>query len=345
MEKAIILGSENKEINIDVFKEVLWEKADNISYDETSWNRIKEKIQKYNIDTIVGSKDNINVISKLLWECSTLRQYVLTDAEDAWQIEKMNEKRNRLRWDIVANSAKANDSIEQTGWVSSFTGKLFSEKEMDEYAENALYKVRDWCKNAAKVLEIGIASGLTCFKIAPLVSEYIGFDISKKTLEKTQSMLERKGIENVKLYGGGVYDLASFNIQGIDIVIINSVAQYFPGYNYFIEVLRKCVKCMAETGIIFVGDLLDLDQREKYLNALKEAGGKRGREDLWYPKNFIEEVPAYIPEISNVTISSKEKYTIINELVLFRYDAVYTVNQSKKSNCKKTKFQYNKDFM
>lgn len=328
-----------------IFREVLYEESNNIQYNKESWYRIKQKIRENNIDTVMGSKDNINIINRLLWECDTLQQYVLIDSDDAWQVEKTNDRRNMLRWDMVANRAEVDNSIEQAGWISSITGNQFSEKEMDEYVENALYKLREWCKKTTKVLEIGIASGLTCFKIAPLVGKYIGLDISEKTLEKTQHMLERKNIGNVELIQGGGMDLGKFDIKGVDIIIINSVAQYFPGYNYFIEVIAECVKCMTETGIIFIGDLLDLNQRENYLKLLKKSGRKNGREDLWYPKNFIEEVSAYVPEISNVTISSKDKYTIENELTLFRYDAVYTIDKFKKNNCKKTKFQCNKDFM
>ena len=59
MEKAIVLGSKDKTINTKIFREVLYEESDNIQYNKESWYRIKQKIRENNIDTVMGSKDNI----------------------------------------------------------------------------------------------------------------------------------------------------------------------------------------------------------------------------------------------------------------------------------------------
>ena len=343
MKKVLVLGKEKLEIG--TWEAVFFEKDTNLKYGQESWRRIKSLIWENGIDTIAGSKDNIHIINRLLWECDTLRQYILTDSDEAFQIEKANDRRNMLRWDMVANKAKEDDVIEQSGWINSFTGQSFSEKEICEYAENALYKLKDICNDTINVLEIGIASGLTCMKIVPLVRKYTGLDISKRTLEKTRQMMERKNVKNVELFLGGGLDVEVIGVHDVHLVIMNSVAQYFPGYNYFIEVLRRCIRCMSRKGVIFVGDIMDLDKRENYLRELKAAGGKASGEDLWYPQEFMKEVPAFLPEVCKTVISKKEKYTIENELTRFRYDVIYEVDKEEKNNHGKTKFQFNKDLL
>ncbi len=174
-----------------------------VKYGKESWNSLTKLIKENDINTVMGSKNDINIISRLLWECGSLERYVLTDADEGFQIESINDRRTKLRWDMVANKAKEDDSIEQSGWVSSFTGEVFSEKEMDEFTENIYFKLRNFCNKSSKVLEIGIASGLTGFKIAPLVNTYIGVDLSEATLTRTGKALEKRGISNVKLVAGG----------------------------------------------------------------------------------------------------------------------------------------------
>ena len=73
---------------------------------------------------------------------------------------------------------------------------------------------------------------------------------------------------------------------------------------------------------------------------------KSNKDDLSYPKNFIKELPAYIPEIIKVKITDKIG-KIENELKKYRYDAILFIDKHNKSIVKHTKFQYamgEKDF-
>lgn len=345
MHKIMILGKENNIYHVDTDDGITVYALSSIKYGNEAWDAVIKLIGENNIDTIVGSKEDINIISRLLWECDNLYQYVLTDTEDAFQLERINDRRSMVRWDMVANKAEENDSIGQAGWISSFTGKAFSENEMKEFVQNVSHKLKKYVAISKKVFEIGIGSGLVCFAMASMVGEYIGMDISKIMLQKTRRALDSCGIGNVKLVQGGAMQISELGIHDADIIIINSVAQYFPGYNYFIEVLRRCIKCMTEKGIIFVGDILDLGKRNEYVNRLRESGGRASNEDLWYPKSFMEEVPAYVPQICEIEISEKEKGIIENELTYFRYDVIYKIDKSQDNHYKKTKYQWGKDWI
>ena len=98
---------------------------------------------------------------------------------------------------------------------------------------------------------------------------------------------------------------------------------------------------MKGKGIIFLGDILDYNLKDDLKQDLMRRGRKENnRNDLYYPRSFMQELPAYIPEIKNVEIT--EKFGIIqNELKKYRYDVILHIDcHNKSTNCKKTKFQY-----
>ncbi len=298
-----------------------------------------EYIQKEQIDTLLCDSCHINIASKVLWESKYIKRYILKDTDDALFIESYNQKIQSKMWDVIAIQSDDNQ-IAQTGWNSSFTGRLFTEQEMHEYVDNAYNKLKPFLNTAISVLEIGIASGLTCCAVAPDVRNYIGIDISKETLKKTEKTLLKKGIKNVSLICAEALKIDTLEIMNQDIVIINSVAQYFPGYNYFVILLKKLLCCLKEQAVIFVGDILDMDKKDILKSDLQKAGkNKSNKNDLYYSRDFMRELPAYIPEIYNVEISDKTGY-VDNELKKYRYDILIQIDKTNKRKVAHTKYQY-----
>lgn len=297
-------------------------------------------VESKEIDTLICNAIHIKTASKLLWTSHCLERYLLTDTDNPFLLEESNRKVETKMWDTIAVRSD-NDPIRQAGWISSYTNEKFTREEMDEWVDNAVCKLKPYLSQNTRVLEVGIASGLTCCAIAPLVREYIGVDISKETLVKTREILSQKGIENVSLIVADAMEVGQLDINLQDIVIINSVAQYFAGYNYFIVMLKNLLGCIKEQGIIFLGDIPDIEQRTIFEQELLQHGVKRKKtSDLYYPQGLMMELPVYIPEIVNVQITRKIG-TIENEMKKYRYDVILTVDKNnKKANAKKTKFQY-----
>lgn len=230
--------------------------------------------------------------------------------------------RNEILWDMIARSAE--NQVEQSGWKNSFTGELFSDKEMDEFAENVWMKLMPYINGDCRVIEIGVGSGIIAAKIAPYVKEYIGIDISSETIKKTEERMKLQKISNIKLFQGDALTVTTLEAGYADVVIINSVVQYFNNFEEYKKVIDNLSK-LIRNGILFVGDILDLDKKNSFLDEIDNYGGKANRDDQWYSKADIGSVKN--ANIKNVLITDKIGYTIQNELTKYRFDAIYEIQR------------------
>ncbi|MDE7476353.1 MAG: hypothetical protein K2M91_00130 [Lachnospiraceae bacterium] len=135
-------------------------------------DEILEWVVDNKIDTLVCNSRQIGIGSRVLWMAPCLKRYIITDADDPLMIEDSNKRVQAKMWDIIASHSD-NNQLKQSGWISSYTNELFTVEEMKEYANNAVINLTPFIESKSKVFEIGIASGLTYFEIAPLVDRYI----------------------------------------------------------------------------------------------------------------------------------------------------------------------------
>lgn len=324
---------------------------DDLRFDKYLYNVSNKKIQqnviieiiklisKEQIDTLLCDSEQINLASRILWQSKDIKRYILINTDNPLLVEKRNQRVETRMWDFIAAKA-GKGQIEQSGWVSSFTGDFFTQQEIEEFIENAVIKLSAYITKSSKVLEIGIASGLTCCAIAPRVETYIGIDLSTETLKRTKDILANKKITNVYLKRADAMDIDKLQIKSQNVIILNSVLQYFPGYNYLIALLKKLLRCIDQKAVIYLGDLIDTDLVGEFIEELNQYGKKKNnKDDLSYPKDFIKELPAYIPEIVEVRITGKVG-RIENELKKYRYDALLFIDKNTRSSVKHTKFQY-----
>src|SRR5262249_7890059 len=75
---------------------------------------------------------------------------------------------------------------------------------------------------------------------------------------------QREDLRHVEVRQGAAHDLSSIADDSRDLVIINSVIQYFPDLDYLLEVLSEAVRITAPGGHIFVGDVRSLPLLEAY---------------------------------------------------------------------------------
>jgi amino acid adenylation domain-containing protein len=223
------------------------------------------------------------------------------------------------------------------GWNSSYDGRPIPEREMREWLQGTLSRIR--ALKARKVLEIGCGVGLLLQHLAPECEVYRGTDISAGALSRLRRWLsEREEFRHVELEHAAALRIdARAESRCYDLVILNSVVQYFPDIQYLTDVLQAAIRRLQPGGRLFVGDvrhfaLLNVFhssvQLEKCastltvgaLRTLIEEASRREKDLVIDPLWFMT-LPHTVPGVTGVQIQVR-RGEADNELTRYRYDAV-----------------------
>lgn len=314
-------------------------------------DRLLYMLNDSGIEVLLTEKKSIEFANALQWRCSSLRHLVCIDSNNVYAEQGGNENTlmHKELWNSVGDTAA--DAISRGGWMSSYTGEYLSEEEMTEYANNVYLKLKDHIRKDFKVLEIGCSSGLTMFRIAPHVGAYYGTDMSSSILAATQTEALAKGHKNITLSCITAHEIDQLADRDFDLIIINSVIHCFKGHNYLRDVLSKSIIKLKSTGLLFLGDLMDEDKRDRLMESMVKfrdnnlGKGYRTKIDwskeLFISRGFLDDLRE--DDLGIVTIDYSDKiHTIENELTLFRFDALIRID--KKTNRKRplarNKYQY-----
>ena len=225
------------------------------------------------------------------------------------------------------------------GWESSYTGEPIAAEEMRIWVEETVARVR--ALEPSRVLEIGCGTGLLLTRLAPNCESYLGLDFSEKVLEGLRAHLrERQGMGHVQLRQGLAHEISFISDDSVDLVILNSVVQYFPDIDYLLNVLAEAVRVTRPGGHIFVGDVRSLPLLEAYHTSVQvyKASKKmliadlrpRIRQALWKEEELaidfrlFEELGRCRKKLGRVEGWLKAG-AYDNELSRFRYDVIMRV--------------------
>ncbi|MDQ1354002.1 MAG: hypothetical protein QG657_4311, partial [Acidobacteriota bacterium] len=315
--------------------------------------RIKTVIKDAEPKVIISQKRFIRMLYRVQWGCPSLQSFLCLDSRDIYG-EKETERQEMAEahlWDYVAE--KGTDDITAGGWISSYTGEPFSRAEMDEYGENVVKKLAPLLNKDTRVLEIGVSSGITMYRIAPQVGFYCGTDISGVIIRENRERVQREGYNHIMLYCLAAHEIDRLNETDFDLVIMNSVIQAFPGHNYLRQVLAKCLGLLKPEGHLFIGDVMNLDLEGdliRELEAFNRGPVNKGKlyktktdfsAELFVAPGYFEDLAADLPGIT-ATHCTPKIYSIENELTRFRYDALLTKDEKaleKEKPPLKKKFQ------
>ncbi|MDX3695572.1 amino acid adenylation domain-containing protein [Streptomyces europaeiscabiei] len=145
------------------------------------------------------------------------------------------------------------------GWNSMYDGTPIPVEEMREWRAATVERIRELGTNQ-RVLEIGVGSGLILSRIAPDCEAYWGTDLSAAAVAALRAQVDTDPelAAKVELRARPAHDTDGLPARYFDTVVINSVAQYFPGGEYLVDVLRQVSGLLAPGGRIFVGDVRNL---------------------------------------------------------------------------------------
>jgi amino acid adenylation domain-containing protein/non-ribosomal peptide synthase protein (TIGR01720 family) len=231
------------------------------------------------------------------------------------------------------------------GWNSTYTGKPLPGSEMRSWLDNTVASIKRL--KPARVLEIGCGTGLLLSRIAPLCKQYVGTDFSSNALRYVEERILQGGetYPQVKLLKRNADDFAGFDELSFDLVILNSVIQYFPSLGYLTSVLEGATKVVASGGAIFLGDVRSLPLLRAFHTAAELYAAPdsmatvelmqliRNRisleRELLIDPSFFAAVLHHLLRITKVQVQLKRGKTQ-NELTQFRYEVVLHIGAGVK---------------
>ncbi len=297
--------------------------------------RLRSMVNDAQLRLILADKHHLKTLNRLQWDCPSLQTYLCLDCEDP-QAEPETTAESLMEpelWDYTASTAA--NPIAAAGWLNSYTGAPFTEAEIAEYCDNTLRKLRPYLTPQTRVLEIGCGAGHTLQTIAPHVACYCALDLSAVLIEKCRAVVAEKAWPHVQLHVLAGHELPQLTATDFDLIIINSVTQFMDGHNYLRQLLRLVIPRLKSSGIIFIGDVWDLDQKDELratLQAFKAyaAPAMKTKTDLtaelFLSRQYFLDLQADLPGVNRVVFSSKTGL-LDNELNRFHYDVLLQVER------------------
>jgi len=247
--------------------------------------------------------------------------------------------------ETYARSQAADATFDIEGWNSSYTGQPIPAQEMREWVEGTVERIL--ALNPRHVVEIGCGTGLLLFRVAPRTERYIGSDFSRVALDGIRRRLD--GLPQVSLRQAEADDWTGIKPGEADLVVLNSVVQYFPGIDYLARVLERAVRAVSSGGAVFVGDVRSRPLLEAFatsvelfqsppsrsLEELRHRVRRRvaDEEELVIDPVFFLALAKRIPGVRRVDLRIR-RGRWHNELTRFRYDAILHVREGAPSPAK-----------
>ncbi|MEV0251521.1 amino acid adenylation domain-containing protein [Nocardia sp. NPDC050712] len=231
--------------------------------------------------------------------------------------------------------SKAGLGADFSGWTSSYTGSAIPVEQMREWQAATVERIR--ALNPTRVLELGVGSGLLLAQVAPECEQYWATDVSPVTIARlTDQLTAVDWADRVCLRVAEAADLAGLPGAHFDTVIINSVAQYFPGHAYLRAVLEQALALLAPGGAVFLGDIRNRALLEEFATGVQLARAPLAapalirdrvrravateQELLVAPEYFVV-LARELRELGGIDIQL-ERGAAANELTNYRYDVV-----------------------
>ena len=249
------------------------------------------------------------------------------------------------RWTEVfertyTHAEETGDTVESgfniAGWISSYDKRPIPAAEMRVWVQSTCDRIL--ALKPQRVLEIGCGTGLLLFGVAPHVSHFHGLDISATAIDGIRQDPAFAAIaDRVSLGEARADEISALQPRRFDVIVINSVVQYFPSAEYLVSVVEKALELLSPGGSIFIGDVRLQPMLEALHSsvALYEASTDtsiadlraRVQQRLWNESELVIDPALFTalrlhrPAITDVQVMIK-RGAQANELNKFRADVV-----------------------
>jgi amino acid adenylation domain-containing protein len=154
-------------------------------------------------------------------------------------------------------TGEAEPTFNLVGWNSSYTGRPIVEQEMRAWLDHTVNAIEDLRPDGlGRVLEIGCGTGMVLFRLAAHAREYWATDFSAASLayvERSLAALPQRPA--VTLLQQPADDFTGLDAFSFDVIILNSVVQYFPSADYLARVMTGIARLLKPGGAIYLGDI------------------------------------------------------------------------------------------
>ncbi len=256
------------------------------------------------------------------------------------QVRDEAEARLKLEWQEIYETSYKNAQSDSVDfdieiWLSAYSRKPIPAIEMASWQSRTIERVL--ATHPSNVWEIGCGSGLVMWKIIDHIDHYFGTDISEHTIHKLQNLLQERQLRHIRLECREAADPVHFDGTPFDLVILNSVIQYFPGVKYLERVLTLATRATSRS--LFIGDVRSLAHQKAFWTsvelfqatdaepasavAIRSAERLKNDLELLVDPDFFWHLSAQKQNHCTVEIEIK-RGTFANEMSGWRYDVTLT---------------------
>ena len=274
--------------------------------------------------------------------------YVIPQTPEAGEEELTENQLNS--WENIfdnqgyAEEKEVGDPLFNTAlWRNSYNNQRIPDAQMRTWASDIVRQIL--AKQPQQVWEIGSGTGMLLFQIASHTQFYYGTDLSEVSIEYTRQILDqyREDYNEVRLAQKAADDFSGVEKGSYDLVILNSIAQYFPSVDYLLAVIEGAIHSVKSGGAIFLGDIRSQSLLEAFHTSVelykapsslstaelqKRIQKKIQQEkELSIAPEFFIALKSHYPEITEVQIRL-ERGKQANELNKYRYHVWLYVGDS-----------------